>query len=122
MKRASGNKAWMSGRVCSRYRGSTSASSSTLNESRQKTDQTVVADTSKRSQQRTGQEVSRIFPILAEQRHRLGRVSDGGSPRRSRDARLNSQSDRQREGEGSARSQAREGGQEAEKEEEETGE
>jgi hypothetical protein len=38
-----------------------SGPASSLNESRQKTDQTVVADTSKRSQQRTGQEMSRIY-------------------------------------------------------------
>src|ERR1044072_474676 len=69
--------------------------SSSLNESRQKTDQTVVADTGKRSQQRTGQEMSRIFQHTLRTRQILGRVSDGGSPGQSRDARLNSRSDRE---------------------------
>src|SRR5580692_12663520 len=58
--------------------------------------------------------------IRPEQRQILGRVSDGGRPRRSRDARLNSRSDKERDEEGRARSQARE--RQAEKEEEETGE
>src|SRR5580693_3447907 len=61
--------------------------------------------------------------IRPEQRQILGRVSDGGRPRRSRDARLNSRSDKERDEEGRARSQAREeGARQAEKEEEETGE
>src|SRR3984957_20629826 len=59
--------------------------------------------------------------IRPEQRLILGRVSDGGRPRRSRDARLNSRSDKERDEEGRARSQAREqGARQAEKEEEET--
>src|ERR1700679_2462677 len=45
--------------------------------------------------------------IRPEQRQILGRVSDGGRPRRSRDARLNSRSDKERDEEGRARSQAR---------------
>src|ERR1700722_17729609 len=56
--------------------------------------------------------------IRPEQRQILGRVSDGGRPRRSRDARLNSRSDKERDEEGRARSQAREeGARQAEKEE-----
>src|SRR5580693_2621360 len=38
--------------------------------------------------------------IRPEQRQILGRVSDGGRPRRSRDARLNSRSDKERDEEG----------------------
>src|SRR5579872_3001752 len=61
--------------------------------------------------------------IRAEQRQMLGNESDGGIPRRSREAKLNSRLDRKREEEGRARSQAREEGvRQAEKEEEETGE
>src|ERR1700727_1308331 len=59
--------------------------------------------------------------IRPEQRQILGRVSDGGRPRRSRDARVNSRSEQERDEEGRARSQVREEGQ-AEKAEEETGE
>src|ERR1700729_3208476 len=72
---------------------------------------------------RTGQECPGSSNIRPEQRQILGRVSDGGRPRRSRDARLNSRSDKERDEEGRARSQAREeGARQAEKEEEETGE
>src|SRR3984885_5664082 len=60
--------------------------------------------------------------IRPEQRQILGRESDGGRPRRSRDARLNSRSDKERDEEGRARSQARGRSKTAEKEEEETGE